>query len=54
MAITGLVATLIINVTTTLDATIETWVQSLTIAHVYGFSVIPLSNTQARLILVYD
>jgi hypothetical protein len=56
MALTVLVKTYVIDNLTTLDATIAgaAFIGGLTIAHVYGFAVIPLSNTQSRLIIIYD
>jgi hypothetical protein len=38
----------------TSEALLETWIDSLTVAHVYGFNAVALSNTRIRYTIVYD
>ena len=35
------------------DAELETWIDSLTVTTVYGFTATPLSNTVVRYTLLY-
>jgi hypothetical protein len=53
MAITPLVSTLVVEKSDN-DGTIQTWLNGITITNVYGFTCIPISNTQARLVLLYE
>ena len=47
-------ASILVDSRTTTDATIQSWLDSLTITHVYGFTVISISNTKVKLLLLYD
>lgn len=53
MAITPITASLIIDTQATADSTVNTWLGTLTITTVYGFSVAVISNTQCRVTILY-
>ena len=54
MAITLVVKTFIIDNETTTDAQIATGLNaSVTYTTIYGFTCIPISNTQSRLTVIY-
>lgn len=36
------------------ETELETWIDGLTITHVYGFTCVPLSNSRLRYTIVYD
>jgi hypothetical protein len=38
----------------TSEALLESWIDGLTVAHVYGFTCVALSNTRLRYTIVYD
>lgn len=46
-------STIIDNVTTT-DVAIAAVLNGVTTAHIYGVFCVPISNTQSRVIMVYD
>ena len=55
MALTLVVKSYIIDNVSTADATIATAINTgPTYTHVYGVGIVPLSNTQSRVIVVYD
>ena len=55
MALTLTTATKDISVgNSTSEATLETWIDGLTVAHIYGFTCVALSNTTLRYTIVYD
>lgn len=47
-------ATILVDSRTTTDATIQAWLDTLTITHIYGFTVVYISNTKVKLLLLYD
>jgi len=53
MAITPVTASLEIDTIGTAVGTINTWLGTLTITTIYGFTCVPISNTKARIILLY-
>jgi len=54
MALTLVCKSLIIDNNTTLDATIAAALNAVATTHVYSVTIIPISNSKCRVIMVYD
>ena len=54
MAVTALCKSVIIDNISATDDDIEDLLDGVTVTHIYGVSVIPISNTQSRVIAFYD
>jgi len=54
MGLTLVCKSLVIDNNVTLDATIAAALNAVTTTHVYGVSVVPISNTQSRVIMTCD
>ena len=56
MALTITIAVKDLNISDAVTdaAALKVWEDALTISHVYGWSVIPISNSRARYTIVYD
>lgn len=54
MALTLSVTSLIITNVDDADSVIQTWARAVTTNHIYGFTCVPISNTESRLVMIYD
>lgn len=54
MALTLAVKTFTVELDATTDANIAAALNSVATTHVYGVSIIPISNTKARIVMVFD
>lgn len=54
MALTLKSATKTIDNINTTTTDIDTFLATLTVLHIYGVSVIPISNQEAKILVIYD
>jgi len=54
MALTLAIVSKYIDNNVTADSAIATALNAVTVTHVYSVSIVPISNTTSRLVMVYD
>lgn len=54
MALTLVVESLVIDNVSTADATIAAALNGVTTTHIYSVTIVPISNSTSRVIMVYD
>jgi hypothetical protein len=54
MALTLVVKSLVIDNNVTTDTAIASVLNGVVTTHIYSVTIVPISNTQSRVIMVYD